>query len=239
MNRIANRGSHMMLNIAGTRVLVPKQQIKVKELPELELLRIEHAGEAYDFRHTDTTPLMPSLSELFDYVFNLTHGYSHDFLFRYLDTVGDGSGVKNAIGNYSAAPVEFKIVPPAGQAYGINRLVVTISGTGLDSGRYGNALDLVNGIEVHLVKDNEVIVDLTDKIPILTNSDWSRVAHNINYVAFGQGNEYTTVLWDFSASGEQIWLTGDENEYLRVLLNDNFTGMSSHYFHVQGEFSID
>ena len=44
---------------------------------------------------------------------------SRSNLFRFLDTVGDGTGAKNAIGNYSVAAEQFKIIAPANTRYAI------------------------------------------------------------------------------------------------------------------------
>ena len=50
-------------------------------------------------------------------------------LFRYLDTVGDGSGEKNANGDYSIAEEIFFLQPPPGRVYRITRLIVSIMDT--------------------------------------------------------------------------------------------------------------
>jgi hypothetical protein len=87
---------------------------------------------------------------------------------RYADTVGDGSGIKNAIGDYSGeTPTIFKIAPSAGEIYVINRLIPFLRDTGgLDADKYGNNITLTNGIVIKVVRNvgeasEEVLWDAT------------------------------------------------------------------------------
>lgn len=161
-------------------------------------------------------------------------------IFRYLDTVGDGSGTKEAIGNYSDAGdgvTEFKITPAAGEIFEINRMIISLSDVGsLDSDSYGNGITLTNGISVVLGNDTGVLYTLTNGDPIKTNSNWGHLCYDVNVLEFGQGNEHLVVRWTFTKGyGGPFTLDGDHGDYLAVILNDSFVGLTEHRFHVQGE----
>jgi len=78
---------------------------------------------------------------------------------KYLDTVGDGTGEINAIGDYSSAPVDFFYSPNANEVVLLNRVIITIEdGGSIDSGGYGNnSSPLTNGI-VAIFKNREKIL---------------------------------------------------------------------------------
>ena len=59
---------------------------------------------------------------------------------RFLDTNGNGTGTKNANGNYSGAAEIFYIQPPAGSRYQINRLIVEVEdAAGMIATEYGSS----------------------------------------------------------------------------------------------------
>ena len=158
-------------------------------------------------------------------------------LFRYLDTVGDGSGTKDAVGNYAGAVEEFKIVPAAGEVMRIHRLIVSaIDTTGMDADKYGNGITLTNGIFVKTKNASGTILDLTDGEPILTNGAWAHLCYDADVKTWGSGNDHLVVRWTFSKSGAPIRLVGDDGEYLSVDLNDSFAGLLGHFFMVQGVY---
>jgi hypothetical protein len=155
-------------------------------------------------------------------------------LYRFLDTVGDGSGTKNARGNY-AIPKLFKIMPPAGSIYKLRRMMVQIESSGSpDAGKYGDSIVLTNGIFVKIYKRGRPYIDLTDGLPIITNTNWGRVCYDVGESTYGQGTNYVSARWTFGKAGVFIQLDGDKQECFAVVLNDNFNALVSHTFMVQG-----
>jgi hypothetical protein len=157
-------------------------------------------------------------------------------LYRYLDTDGDGTGTKNANGDYSGGEEIFYIQPPAGQIYNLNRMIVTVYDTTvIQAEEYGNlGAALGTGIVIRVSDDNGVLLDLTDGIPITTNAEWTQLCYDADVKAWGSGNELVTVRWTFVKAGYPLRLVGDNNERLEVVLNDALDGLLSHYFMVQG-----
>ena len=170
---------------------------------------------------------------------NAPGGPNYPQLLRYLDTNGDGTGTKNANGDYSLAQEIFFIQPPVNQIFSIRRMLIQIADTGsVDAGSYGNGITLTNGIEARVQDDSGTISDLTDQVPILTNADWARQCYDATNTDFGAGQNYISVRWTFANGGKPIVLNGNSNERLEVLLEDDLDGLTGHYFLAHG-FLID
>jgi len=154
---------------------------------------------------------------------------------RYLDTNGDGTGSKEATGNYAGGEEIFYLQPPAGEVYILERMLVYIEDNGsFDSGKYGNNITLSNGIEIFVNGDSGVISDLTDGLPIITNAHWGRQCFDTALSTYGSGNQSLAIRWTFSKAGVPITLRGNQNERLEVVLNDNFSTLHDHAFLIQG-----
>jgi len=151
---------------------------------------------------------------------------------RYLDTNGDGTGTKTANGNYAAAAEEFYIQPAEWQTLSLARLIVYAEDTGgMDNGSYGNGITLTNGIRVILTKDG-VDTDLDGGLAIKSNGQWKRLCYDEHIDSAGSGNDSMAVRWTFTKAGQELKISGSDK--LRVILNDDFTGLIDHTFLVQG-----
>jgi hypothetical protein len=157
-------------------------------------------------------------------------------IFRYLDTAGDGSGTKEAIGDYSAG-VDFKITA-ATASIDIYRMLVFIEDSGpLSADQYGNLAALTNGIEVKVKNAaGATTVDLTDGIPIKNNAGWARTCYDSTADDYGSGGNFVKVRWTFSASGQPLRIPVGHS--FTVELSDNLTGLVEHTFMAQGKLSF-
>lgn len=164
-------------------------------------------------------------------------------IYRHLDTNGDGSGTKNAIGDYSSTAVIFYIQPPAGQIFRLTRMMVLIAGkaSSVKTDTYGSVPILTNGVQTRVQDDSGTMIDLVDGINVATNGCWGRVCFDSElYTSTANTDSYVRVRWTFEKTGYPIRLIGDRNERLEVVLNDDFTAGGSanaltyNYFHVQG-----
>lgn len=155
---------------------------------------------------------------------------------RFLDTNGDGTGTKEATGNYAAAEEIFFIKPSATQVFRITRLLVTIEDTnGSTASDYGNITSgLTNGIVIRHSDDSGVITDYTDGLPIKTNGHWTSFCYDGTPLVWGNGNDMFPVRWTFLKSGQYLRLDGAVNGRLEAVFNDNLTGLVLHRFLVQG-----
>jgi len=164
---------------------------------------------------------------------------------QFLDTVGDGTGTTNAIGNYSdagAGAEEFFYTDPstAGSTNApsyIHRMIVSIGDTsGMQAQEYGNTGGaLTNGISIAIKRGAETLIDLTPEV-IKTNSQWAEYCYDANLLTWGAGNELMVVRWSFDKSGDPIRL--DAGDKLVVTINDDCSGLLSHRFLIQGQQEV-
>ena len=159
-----------------------------------------------------------------------------DGIFRLLDTVGDGSGVTNAIGDYSGTQTSFKITDTTGWGQ-IERILVSYRDSGaFDTELYGNGIALTNGVRCILRNSDDEIIQEYTAYPILSNGDWAAHCYDWAYFEEGTGDNYAAIRWTFSKSGQPVIVKFDKGEYFEVLLNDDFSGLIEHRFNVQGKY---
>ncbi len=163
---------------------------------------------------------------------------AEDLLYRFLDTNGDGSGAKSAIGDYSAGtgtPTAFKIVPPSTDLFTLSRVIVQIRDTGtIAAEEYGALPELSVGVVLRVMDAGGVVKDLTDGLPIKSNAAWGRVCYDIDISTFGTGDNFVECRWTFAKSGKFLELNGQAGEWLEAYLSDDLSGLVSHTFMVQG-----
>jgi len=162
---------------------------------------------------------------------------------QYLDTVGDGSGTKNAIGDYATTATVLKIAPGTGAIYDIHRLIFSISDTGaMTTAKYGTLNALTAGIEIYVADEAGINYYLTDPdFPIKTNGELSYICFDVDYVTLGGGDTLVNGRFSFDRFTEGpdnrdhgIVLHGKHGEHLGVAINDTLTGLNAHRFLVQG-----
>ena len=156
-------------------------------------------------------------------------------VFRLLDTNYDGTGTKNAVGDYASTETHFGITDP-NHHFHINRMLVQIEDSGaFTTDGYGAIAGgtITNGIVVKLVDANEeTVVDFTDGVSIKSNNDWARVCYDVKLENWASGNGAVHVRWTFKNAGYPILVA--KGHHFEVSLNDNFTGLVSQYFMVEG-----
>ncbi len=159
---------------------------------------------------------------------------ARDMLFRFLDTNGDGTGTKNAIGDLSSTPV-FLITAPAGYEYILNRMIVKIedAASGFNADTYGGLTALTNGILLgHYNSSGAQDLDLLDGEPIKQNLNWARNCFDATIESFGSGTDFFKVRWTFANAGNPLVL--EPGESLRLTIQDDLTGLIGQFFQVQG-----
>ncbi len=157
-----------------------------------------------------------------------------NLVFRYLDTVGDGTGTKNAIGDYSVTSQIFKY--EAQITTRLSTFMVWILDTNmLREQDYGNESVLTNGwnVSVHDVAEAKVL-DITDNLSVMTNGDLARESGSNPIInPWGAGSTHSLMaLLPLIRSGSPLALNTGWS--LRVELSDNFTGLLEHYFKIEG-----
>ena len=158
-------------------------------------------------------------------------------IYQFLDENGDGTGNKDAVGDY-ASDTSFYITPQSpNEIYEITRVIINIADNGsMDAGSYGNNIDLngSEGLKVQVLDENDAVLkDLTDNILVQTNGHWARYSYDVSITDFGSGENYVNVRWSFDRSGKSIRLSYGEK--FAIKLNGDFENLNKHYFMVQGE----
>jgi hypothetical protein len=164
---------------------------------------------------------------------------SNTIISAFADTNGDGTGTKNAIGNYSGAQEIFYVQPPVGTVYRVHRMLISLEDTaGMQAQEYGNlGAALTNGVQIRVQGDTGTLTDLTDGVPVKTNAHWGRMCYDVDVKSWGSGNELLCVRWTFAKSGAAIVLDGSRHERIEILLDDSFAGLLSQYFLIQGNIA--
>ncbi len=151
---------------------------------------------------------------------------------RFLDTNGDGTGTKNAIGDQ--AGIDFFITPDIGTYLDVARLIVQITDVGnMKPANYGNLAELTNGIQLLKIAADGIETDYTDGFVIKTNGQWARYCFDaILSISGGVEQNYVDVRWTFTKGGAELMLLAGDKFIVR--LDDNFTGLIGHTFVAQG-----
>ena len=155
---------------------------------------------------------------------------------RFLDTVGDGSGDIEMLGDYSGGGIEeFFIAPTAGEVFVLHRMIIQICDAGIfPSSKYGFNVVLANGIRLEVQNQSGIIYDLLDGQPVKTNSQWERHSYDVHIDAFTVGDNHLGVNFVFAESGSAILLRGDRGEKLVCTLNDDYSDLTGHVMKVHG-----
>lgn len=154
--------------------------------------------------------------------------FSH--VFKFLDTNGDGTGDKNAIGDYSSTPTDFFYQPEGGRTVVLTRMIITMSGDHVNENGYGvKDTPLANGIVVHTENSTpEAAMDLSGGIPIRKERHWQRYCYDADASSLG----LVVARWTFAKAGIPLFLS--HNDRLVVTLNDDFSALTGHFFNIQG-----
>ena len=113
-------------------------------------------------------------------------------LIRYLDVNGDGTGIKNAVGDYNTTPTNFTISRTGGsnEVITIARLIIYLEGPGAYRGdRYGGLLvPLPNGVRL-IYNGPFGLIDLDNGIPVINNNGWGGLCFDNIVQNWGAGND--------------------------------------------------
>jgi len=156
---------------------------------------------------------------------------------HYLDTNGDGTGTTNAVGNYSGAVTPFYLTPATGQVIVLEKLIIQVADKGAFAidGYGGLAGGIVtNGVTIQFKRQGAVVTKLTDDSPIINNADMSRLNTDYRLISYASSYNSSSVSFDQTSFGTSLYMVGDLQDSLEVLLHDDFTGLESHRFIAYG-----
>lgn len=158
---------------------------------------------------------------------------------EFMDTNGDGTGVKNAVGDYSATPTNFFYTRPAGSEGNlfINSLKIHLqSPVKINAQGYGNNMGpLDNGIILFLEDESQVMTrDFTSGIPIKTNSDWSKYGARTGIEPYSGGDYFFKASFRAVEPTKPVLIPPEHS--IGLTLNDDFSSLISQTFFLEGTF---
>lgn len=154
-------------------------------------------------------------------------------LYQFLKT---DSGDKDAVGDYRSSPVSFRIAPPEGARYAIRRINIRAASTGNWSDTKYATAELSTGIIVRAGSAGSVLQNYTNGSPIMTWCSWGDLAGVDVSKPTSPGIGGTGIVrWTLEKAGTALMLVGSRGDYLEVVLNDDFRGLSAHSYMAQGQ----
>lgn len=161
-------------------------------------------------------------------------------LSRFADVVGDGSGGKNANGNYAGSPQIFRVQAQPGEHLEVQRMIVSVQDSGLNSyDNYTAAAALTNGIYVYVtdIKGN-VVYDLTDPdVRVKTLGGWAHYCFDAQVLDATSGDDHFVARWTFAKAGVPVKLYPGWS--LCILCEDNMSALTEHRFLIQARYLDD
>lgn len=174
-------------------------------------------------------------------IYDYNVGTVDSLLFRHLDTSGNGTGSKNANGDYRPVPTGsgqtiFFIQPESHEVYRIERIIVRIRNGAVDVGTYGEGMPtgLPSGIQVRIQNDSTTKLDLIDGLPVMAVDEWQKIGFETKIQDQGSGDDVMYAELKLKDLGGIIRLVGEDSERLEFVLNDNFSSLTDQFFIVQG-----
>ena len=153
----------------------------------------------------------------------------------YLSVFAKSGASPDANVNGSITAVEFDVEPPSGETWLIYRVVITVGdNNNLIAENYGGVATLANGVRVIGMQGSDEVLDLLEGFPVQRNVDWDERCYDSNISSYGAGDNYINWRWTFAKAGEPLELRSSHNEKIRVIIQDDLTGLTLHRFCFQG-----
>lgn len=136
-----------------------------------------------------------------------------------------------------ASPQSFKLQPATGSVWHLTRILIEMThSTSGDNGLFGNLPALTNGVVLRRYDG------ITGKFATFTiwrtNSDIVTDMYDVTYAARsgGGGNYGTNCRGTFTNAGAIIYLDGNNEDYVEVLIQDDISALDSFRIKGQGHF---
>ena len=156
---------------------------------------------------------------------------ARSFVYRALKQ--DGTGPKSMKVDGATINIPFRLVSD-GTRMTITRLLVTISDTAIQFGKFGGIPALTNGLTVkaHDV-DGAVLMDFLDGGSIKSNCEWASLAGMDLHR--GDIGDHFSVRWTLEKAGDQLHL--EKGQYLEILVRDDLSAIDSMSVMAQGFYN--
>lgn len=175
---------------------------------------VEYGGSATLLRNLTRGPVRPQ-NQLFSYVTN-------------------GAEANIGVANGSVTPVVYKHTVEDEQVDLIERFTITLVDNVQVPTKFGGLSELTNGVLVQALDQDGVTVirDYCAGRPIKINAHFGNLAGVDNPITAASGDDALQVRWTISAAGGSLMLLSGES--FRVIVRDNFAGITEFVWMVQG-----
>lgn len=131
------------------------------------------------------------------------------------------------------SPIIFELAPPPGVVWQITRLLITMTdNTSMDDGKFGGIAALTNGVVGVANTSAGRIANITNW---KTNGDIMADMYDVEYNDKAPAGEYgMRARWTFTNAAFIAELNGDNNEYLRALIQDSIIANTTLKIKAQG-----
>lgn len=149
----------------------------------------------------------------------------------YFDETAKNGGSPELNVDGSVTPATFTVGPPAGQSWYIFEFGISIQDSGSsDTDKYGALAALANGVDLIQYVNS---VEYTFKV-LKTNLDIVEAFSDHGFRgtanAFLNSNNFYTGKTELR---QPVTLNGDDSDEIRVVINDDLTGLEFHQFNIE------
>ena len=149
--------------------------------------------------------------------------------------LAEGAVIDMAV-DHSSTPGVYSIQPPQ-ELYVhwyIERILVYVEDTGsIDAGKFGNGIELINGISIVHLDDDKTIKDYTVQDTIKNNAQWGAYCYDVDVKTWGTGSQILLARWTFGKA-LSLHLNGINGGRLEVRINDDLSGLDKFTILAQG-----
>lgn len=150
---------------------------------------------------------------------------------QFLDVNGDGTGSIDMNTDGSTVPVDFRLLCPPKRTLYLEDISVFLQDEGnFTAAGYGSLATLGNGIALSIKTSSGTILDVTDQLPIRSNSDWLAYAFKTESYNFSAGQSVLSFNYNLNQSGKPLTL-GPGMEWFATV-RDNLSALTAHYIRV-------
>jgi len=167
-------------------------------------------------------------------------------IFRYLTDDGLAADGTNQVvtSDGSSIAVPYYAGPASGKYWHLERMIIYIEdgASGPKITEYGANVALTNGLRLCITRGGPsgvITLDLMDGSTAKANSDWASFCYDVRLSQPGSGNSVVVARWTFGHSGESIILSGDREDKIVLLNQDQLNVLVDHRFHIHGVESND
>ncbi len=157
----------------------------------------------------------------------------------YMTRVDGPANVINAGVDGSATPVQFQFAPGSTEAYILNRLIMSGSGSNkvVDTSYIDIALVGAVGTIIELHNSGGLVSSITGLQTMKSNQEWVELCYDCRQNLFDLNPKSISLRYTFTKdlNGKGILLDGSKGEKLIVTIQDDLQTLVSHHFRIGAE----